>query len=59
MLYKEALEDLWINYEKDHGATNGKRLALANIRYDTDILNLLIYTKVMVGVRADVIEFTE
>lgn len=59
MLYKEALEDLWINYEKDHGAIDGKRLALTNIRYDTDILNLLIYTKVMVGVRADVVEFTD
>lgn len=59
MLYKEALEDLWINYEKDNGTINGKRLALANVRYDTDILNLIIYTKVMVGVRADVIEFTD
>lgn len=58
MLYREALENLWTNYEKDNGAINGKRLALANIRYDTDILNLIIYTKVMVGVRADVIEFT-
>lgn len=59
MLYKEALEDLWVNYEKDHGTTDGRRLALANVRYDTDILNLLFYTKVMVGVRADIIEFTE
>lgn len=59
MLYKEALEDLWINYEKDNGTINGKRLALANVRYDTDILNLIIYTKVMVGVRADIIEFTD
>ncbi len=58
MLYKEALEDLWTNYERDNGAINGKRLALTNIRYDTDILNLLIYTKVMINVRADVIEFT-
>lgn len=59
MLYKEALEDLWTNYEKDNGTIDGKRLALANVRYDTDILNLIIYTKVMVGVRADVIEFTD
>lgn len=59
MLYKEALENLWINYEKDNGTIDGKRLALTNVRYDTDILNLLIYTKVMVGVRADVIEFTD
>jgi hypothetical protein len=59
MLYKEALENLWINYEKDNGTIDGKRLALTNIRYDTDILNLIIYTKVTVGVRADVIEFTD
>jgi hypothetical protein len=32
---------------------------LANVRYDTDILNLFIYTKVMVNVRADVVEFTD
>lgn len=59
MLYKEALEDLWTKYETDNGSINGKKLALTNVRYDTDILNLIIYTKVMVGVRADVIEFTE
>jgi len=59
LLYKEALENLWTNYEKDHGTIDGKRLALANIRYDTDILNLLIYTKVMMNVRADIIEFTD
>ncbi|MDZ7660333.1 DUF6567 family protein [Fodinibius sp.] len=59
MLYQEALENLWINYEKDSGTINGKRLALANVRYDTDILNLLIYTKVMITVRADIIEFTD
>lgn len=59
MLYKEALENLWTNYEKDHGTIDGKRLALANVRYDTDILNLLIYTKVMMNVRADIIEFTD
>ncbi len=59
MLYKEALENLWANYEANHGTINGKRLALTNIRYDTDILNLVVYTKVTVGVRADVVEFTE
>ena len=59
LLYKEALEDLWANYEANHGTMDGKRLALANVRYDTDILNLLIYTKVMVNVRADIVEFTD
>lgn len=59
MLYKEALDDLWINFEKDHGTLDGKRLALANVRYDADILNLVLFTKVKIGVRADVIEFTD
>ncbi len=59
MLYKEALENLWSNYEADHGTINGKRLALTNVRYDTDIVNAIIYLKVRVGVRADVVEFTE
>lgn len=59
LLYKEAIDDLWTNYEKENGTINGKRLALTNVRYDTDILNLLIYTKVMVGVRADIVEFTD
>lgn len=59
MLYKEALDDLWTNYEKDSGTIDGKRLALANVRYDVDILNLILYTKVKVGVRADIIEFTD
>ena len=59
LLYKEALEDLWTNYEANHGTMDGKRLALANVRYDTDILNLIIYTKVMVNVRADIVEFTD
>lgn len=59
MLYKEAIENLWANYEDEFGSLEGKQLALANIRYDTDILNLLLFTKVTVGVRADVIEFTD
>lgn len=59
MLYSEAIENLWINFEKDHGAIDGGALALANVRYDSDILNLLLFTKVTVSVRADVIEFTD
>lgn len=57
MLYKEALEDLWKNFETDHGKTDGRKLALANVRYDSEALNLFIYTGVKVFVRADVIEF--
>lgn len=59
LLYKEALENLWKNYETDNGTIDGKHLALTNVRYDADILNLIIYTKVKVSVRADVVEFTK
>ncbi len=57
MLYAEALNDLWNNYEAINGPVNNQKLALANVRYDTDILNLFFYTKVRLIVRADVIEF--
>jgi len=56
-IYKEALENLWENYERKHGSVEGKKLALVNVRYDSDILNLLIYTEVRIIVRADIIEF--
>ncbi len=59
MLYKEALDNLWANYQSAHGPAEGKRLALVNIHYDSDALNLFVYTKASVMVRADVIEFTE
>jgi len=56
-LYKEALEQLWQNYEKDHGSAVGKKLALVNVRYDADILNLIVYTQVKYFIRADIVEF--
>ena len=59
MLYKEALERLWKNYEDKFGSIEGKKVALINVHYDTDILNLLVYTQVKIYVRADVIEFKE
>jgi hypothetical protein len=59
MLYKEALEDLWKNFEAKHGKIDGRKLALANVRYDSEALNLLLYTGVKVYVRADVVEFTK
>ena len=58
MLYKEALEDLWTNYEAVHGPVEGKKLALVNVRYDADALNLFVYTRPKVMIRADVVEFT-
>lgn len=57
MLYADALENLWANYEAEHGDVEEGTLALANVRYDTDILNLLFYTKVVLTVRADIVEF--
>jgi len=59
MLYKEALDNLWMDYQAAHGTAEGKRLALVNIHYDSDALNLFIYTSLKVMVRADVVEFTE
>lgn len=56
-MYAEALENLWSNYESVHGSVSNQKLALANVRYDTDILNLFFYSKVRLIVRADIIEF--
>lgn len=57
MLYAEALENLWQNYEAEHGEVDKAKLALANVRYDADILNLIVYTQLKVTVRADIVEF--
>jgi len=59
MLYKEALEKLWINFEAQYGKIEGRKLALANVRYDSETLNLLIFSGVKIYVRADVIEFND
>lgn len=57
MIYQEALENLWENYEKDHGPREDKKIALVNVHYDADILNLLLYTEVKLYIRADIVEF--
>jgi hypothetical protein len=57
MLYKEALEDLWLKFEAQHGKIEGRKLALANVRYDSESLNLLFYTGIKVFIRADIVEF--
>jgi len=59
LLYKEAVEKLWENFELEHGSPVGRQLALVNVRYDTDNLNLIVYTKPKVSIRADVVEFIE
>lgn len=58
-LYQEAMEDLWNNYEKAHGPVEGKKLALVNVRYDSDFSNWIVYTGANIFIRADVIEFQE
>ncbi|MFA6110710.1 MAG: DUF6567 family protein [Candidatus Latescibacterota bacterium] len=57
MLYREALADLWARFEAEHGPVAGRRLALVNVRYDSDNTNLLLYTKPRLSIRADVVEF--
>lgn len=59
MLYREAMDNLWKNFESAHGSAEGKKLALINVHYDTDALNVFFYTQPKVMVRADVVEFTE
>lgn len=59
MLYKEALENLWKNYEATNGPIEGKKIALINVRYDSEALNLVVYTQPKIVIRADVVEFTD
>jgi len=60
LLYKVALENLWLNFEQTHGNVEGRSLALVNVRFDSEALNVLIfYTRPKISVRADVIEFVE
>jgi hypothetical protein len=58
-LYGAALEDLWSSFAAEHGSPEGRKLALTNVRSDTDALNLLLYTSSTVTIRADVVEFTD
>lgn len=58
LLYEEALENLWKNYESNYGPVEGKKLALINVRYDTDALNIsFLYTSAKVNIRADIVQF--
>lgn len=59
MIYKEALENLWNNYAEKYGQVEGKKLALVNIRYDSDAINLILYTEAKISIRADVVEFKD
>jgi hypothetical protein len=56
-LYDDAIQNLWENFRKAHPDTEAKNLVLANIRFDNDMLNLLVYTQTELYVTADVVEF--
>jgi hypothetical protein len=58
-LYKIAVENLWKNFEALHGKTEGRSLALVNVRYDSEAVNAFVYTKPKLTVIADVVEFTK
>jgi len=58
-LYSEAMNDLWKNVEANIGGIKDRKIAFINVRYDADLLNLLVYTKAKVIIRADVIQFVE
>lgn len=57
--YAAAIKDLWNNYREKYGDIEGKKLALVNIRQDTETLNTLIYTEARYFITADVVEFVE
>ena len=59
MIYGDALQNLWDNFADANGPVEGRNLALVNVRYDTDALNLILYTSPTVFVYADVVEFTD
>ena len=56
-LYDDAIQNLWKNFRETHPDTDSKNLVLANIRFDNDMLNLLVYTQTELYVTADVIKF--
>jgi hypothetical protein len=56
-LYGQALQDLWDRFEAEQGSVAGRSLGLVNVRFDSDALNLILYTEATVWVRADVVEF--
>ncbi len=58
-LYKIAMADLWKKFEEKHGKTEGRSLALVNLRYESEALNTGIYTQPRLTIIADVVEFTK
>lgn len=58
-LYDAAIKELWNNYREKYGDTEGKKLALVNIRQDSEVLNTIVYTQAKYFITADVVEFVE
>ncbi len=58
-LYNDAVNSLWRNFEENYGSAEGRNLVLANVRFDTDILNLIVFTKTTLYIHADVVEFNQ
>ncbi|MFW5759759.1 MAG: DUF6567 family protein [Cyclobacteriaceae bacterium] len=59
-LYTEAMNDFWNKFEQEtNSSVVGRNLALVNVRYDSEAINLFLYTKPKVAITADVIEFTD
>jgi hypothetical protein len=56
-LYKNAMQNLWANFEAKNGSAVDHTYALVNLRYDAETLNTFFYTKVKIVVIADVVEF--
>lgn len=57
--YDSAYRDLWNNFEESNGKIGNKKLALINIRHDSEVLNTILYTQAKYFVTADVIEFID
>jgi len=57
--YDTAMKELWSSYREKHGDIEGKKLALINIRQDTEVINTFVYTEAKYFISADVIEFIE
>lgn len=56
-LYKNAMQNLWANFEAKNTSAVNRTLALVNLRYDAETLNTFFYTKIKIVVVADVVEF--
>ena len=56
-LYKNAMQNLWTNFEAKNGSPVDHTYALINLRFDAETLNTLLYTKIRIVVIADVVEF--